>query len=162
MKKELDQIQTERLIFRGISEEDAEDIVGWRSDPDVFRYFKSPHKISVEEHLNWFRNSYIYNQDRFDWMCIRKDTGENAGVFGLIREGDRIEVNYLLDKKAQHRGFAYEGIKALADYARDVLHEKLVIAEIHKDNTASIAVVGKLGFRLIDSHDDVVIYGLEV
>ena len=35
-----ERLRTERLILRGINETDAIEIVEWRSDPEVYRYFK--------------------------------------------------------------------------------------------------------------------------
>lgn len=160
MLKEIDTISTERLLLRGILEDDAKEIVGWRSDPEVYKYFKSPHKISVEEHLNWFNNSYLYNENRFDWICIRKKDGKKIGVFGIVTDDEKVEINYLLDSGAQHKGYAKEGISALVKYARENFGGKLIVAEIHKNNLPSIAVVSKLGFKLISSHDDFVIYGI--
>ena len=106
MARDLDIIQTERLILRGINETDAIKIVEWRSDPEVYRFFKSPHKITVREHVAWYNNSYLPNENRFDWMCIEQSSGKRIGVFGLVRDEDLCEVNYLLASEAQHKGFA--------------------------------------------------------
>lgn len=162
MASNLDEIQSERLSFRGINEIDAEEIIKWRSDPDVYRFFKSPHKITIEEHLRWYRNSYLSNQNRFDWICIEKSSNTKIGVFGLAREDDFAEVNYLLAPEAQHKGYATEGIMALVSYSSNKWDKKMVVAEIHKENLPSINVVKKLGFHIVKCNGDFVIYGIEV
>ena len=162
MALKVETIQTDRLLFRGIDETDVKEIVLWRSDPTVYQYFKSPHKITVEEHINWYNNSYLHNDNRYDWICIEKESFKKIGVFGLTKQNDIAEVNYLLAPEAQHKGFAAEGIMRLVRYAAENLDVNNVIAEIHKDNRPSVAVVQKLGFNKISEDDDFAIYEIEV
>lgn len=162
MARDLDIIQTERLILRGINETDAIKIVEWRSNPEVYRFFKAPHKITVREHVAWYHNSYLSNENRFDWMCIEQSSGKRIGVFGLARDEDLCEVNYLLAPEAQHKGFAAEAIKSLMNYAAKNWGIRHVVAEIHKNNQQSIALVLKLGFKIISQNDPFAVYGIEV
>ena len=48
---------SERLSFRSITVEDTREIVKWRSDPDIIRYFKNPRPLTIEEHLKWYQHS---------------------------------------------------------------------------------------------------------
>ena len=162
MARNLDIINTERLTLRGIKEEDTPEIVCWRVNPDVYSFFKSPRRINIEEHLNWYHNLYLDNNNRFDWMCIEKTTNKKIGVFGLMRNRDTVEVNYLLAPEAQHKGYASESIDSLIKYAKEKWNITKFIAEIHKDNTPSIALIKRLGFTLERNSDDFVIYGIEV
>ncbi len=162
MMKEIGTICTERLIFKGIEETDAAEIVKWRSNPEVYKFFKAPHKITIDEHLNWYRNSYLYNTNRFDWICFEKKNCSKIGVFGLVRKNEIAEVNYLLAPEAQHKGYAAEGILSLVNYASETWNVKQVAAEIHKNNIPSINVVKKLGFNLQKGEGDFVIYRIEV
>lgn len=60
-----------------------------------------------------------------------------------------METGYILKKEFWHNGYAYEGAKALIEYAFDVLQEKQVIAEIRPTNTSSQKVAKKLGMKVI-------------
>ena len=151
-------IESERLLLRGIEEADAETIVRWRSDPNVYIFFKSPHQITVEEHLNWFNNSYMSNDNRYDWMCIEKKTDNKIGIFGLYREGTKAEVNYLLAPEAQHKGFAVEAIKKLLSFAVAEWNCDAIVAEIHEKNLPSIRLAEKLGFLKKAYHYPFIIY----
>lgn len=139
-------MESPRLFFREIEERDAPFIVDVRSEPDVYRYFVDPHKITLEEHLNWFINIYPHNDKRTDYIAVDKATGERAGVFGLIKDGDTVEINYLIAKPFQRRGLAYEGSACLLDHAKAELNCKKAFAEIHEENTASLKLADKLGF----------------
>lgn len=162
MARDLDKIQTERLTLRGINDEDDLEIVEWRSDPAVYKFFKSPHKITLKEHLAWYNNSYLLNENRFDWMCIEKSSGRKIGIFGIVRNEDVCEVSYLLAPEAQHKGFAAEAIKGLINYAAKNWKIKKVVAEIHKNNQQSIALVMRLGFKAVSQNDPFTVYGTEV
>lgn len=162
MHKYLVDIQTERLILRGINETDTLDIVKWRSDPNVYKFFKSPHKISIEEHKRWYNNYYLSNLNRYDWICIEKDTLKKIGVFGIIHNKKVVEVNYLLAPEAQRKGYAGEALQALVKYASETLEADQIVAEIHKDNVSSIGLIEKLGFEKIASEESFLIFGFEV
>ncbi len=162
MASKVEIIQTERLLFRGIDESDTNEIVLWRSDPNVFQYFKSPHKITVEEHLVWYRNNYLDNPNRCDWICKDRDSGQKIGVFGLVKTGDVVEVNYLLAPEAQHKGFASEGIRAMVRYSAKMGDVRHVVAEIHRENNPSVTVIKRLGFKYLKSNGDFDIYEIGV
>ena len=84
MAKNVAELESERLILRGITEDDAPEIVEWRSDPEAYKFFRSPHRITMDEHLAWFRNNYLSNDNRLDWMCFEKSSGSKIGVFGSV------------------------------------------------------------------------------
>lgn len=148
MAKTVVEFESERLLFRGICEDDANLIVEWRSSPEVYQYFKAPHQITLEEHKKWYSSSYLYNENRVEMMAVEKETGKNIGVFGLVKDGKTTEVNYILSPEAQHVGYATEGVKRLICFAREIWNIKMILAEIHKDNTPSISLAKRLGFKL--------------
>lgn len=154
MTKIVDQIITKRLLLRGIDETDTEKIVLWRSDPDVYKFFKSPHAITAEEHIAWYSNTYCHDPNRYDWLSIERNTGARIGVFGLVKGKSSAEVNYILSPEAQHKGYASEAIEALIDYAHSKWTIISVKAEIHRDNSPSISLVSRLGFQKKESDGD--------
>ena len=162
MVKKPEMIQTDRLLLRGIDETDAEAIVRWRADPDVYRYFKNPHRITAEEHMSWFRNTYLQDDRRYDWMCLAKEDGRRVGVFGLFRDTDCTEVNYLLAPEEQHKGYAAEAVRALMDYEFRIRGGRRMVAEIHEDNRASSALAKKLGFQQVSADRPFVVYAIDL
>ena len=162
MASTVKEIRTLRLDLRGIDLSDTQKIVEWRSEPDVFKYFKAPHKITAEEHIAWFNNYYLNNPLRWDWMCIERSTGNRIGVFGLAKSADNTEVNYLLAPEAQHKGYAAEAVRAIIDYAISELHSRAIIAEIHIANQASISFASCLGFKAGAVDGNFCTYSLEL
>lgn len=155
---------TDRLILKDITEKEALLIVEWRSNPNVYKYFVSPHKISLEEHLNWFNNKYIYDSNRFDWMGYTKDS-EPVGVFGIKRESlDSVtaEISYILSPNHYGKGYAREAIERLILFCKDEWKCKKIIAEIHKDNTASIRFIDRFSFELDEMNGNLIRYVKEL
>lgn len=138
---------TERLKLREIQEGDAGWIVAWRSNPEVYKFFLNPHPITLRNHRNWYTNSYKKTADRIDLFAEDRFSGDAVGVFGLVRKSvNEAEVNYLLDDEHQGKGFASEGVKALMTWAIQFWKSNVFIAEVHKDNFASIRMIKRIGF----------------
>lgn len=143
-------IETDRLQLREIAECDSDLIVKWRSEPDVYPFFCSPHRITKEEHLQWFNNRYLKDDNQISFIVIEKISKEPIGVFGIKKEStssEHVEVSYLLDKKAQGKGYAQEAILGMIEFAKCQWNSSIVMAEVHKDNTASVKVVERLAFK---------------
>lgn len=152
-------IKTERLRLREIRETDTEAIVRLRSDPAVYKFFKAPHRITDNEHMNWFYNTYSCEKNLLCWMC-EKDS-EYIGFFGLkIMLQGEAEVSYLLDRIYQHKGYASEAMRAVISWAASEMGIKKYIAIIHKENIGSLHFIESLGFRMEKKRDGFVKYSL--
>ena len=160
MKKD-DTFESERLLFRGINEGDAELLVKWRSDPEVILYFRSSEPITVQKHLYWYERYYRQNLDRFDFIMIQKKSGQLIGTVGASnfrKESSTCEISYMIAEEAcRRKGYAVEAIAAIISrLQRDGFF--CFYAEIHRENDASIRTVKKLGFQFLEEHPPFCIY----
>lgn len=147
MTKSVSLIETDRLVLRGIEEGDTDIIVKWRSDPEVYRYFTSPHPLTAEEHERWFREIYCHDFNRWDWLALEKTAKTPVGLFGVKREKEKnVEVSYLLAPEAQHKGYAGEALENLLKWAKGHCRATIATANIHRDNTASLRFIERLKF----------------
>ena len=154
-------IKTDRLDIRNIEEADAEQIVAWRNDPDVNKYLGIPKELTVGEHLEWYRNSYLNNENRLDCIAVLSGSDAVVGVFGVKRESAEAtaaEVSYLLDKNYQGKGYASEAVKALIGFAKEEWGCREFIATIHRSNSRSAGFIKGLGFEKIDSENGMDIF----
>lgn len=154
-------IVTERLRLREIQETDADLLVGWRTRPEVYRYFVNAHPIRREEHLKWFWETYLPDADRIDWLGCKKENGNPVGVFGVKRvgmDGQTAELSYLLDPREYHKGYAQEVLRALLEWSQNYGNVKTAIAEIHKENEASLRLIEKLGFAKKEKRGSFLLY----
>ena len=153
-------IETKRLKLRNICEEDTDYIVKWRSDEKVYRYFLSPHPINVDEHLNWYKNKYVMDVNRIDWMAVDNED-EPVGVFGVKKDSsndDTAEISYIVSPQERGKGYAEEAIGALLYFLESEWNCKYAIAEIHEENKASIHFAAKLGFQLYKKNKNFLLY----
>ena len=163
MIMKIDCLTTKRCLLREIEVADAEQIVLWRSNPEVYKYFKYPIKIDREHHLKWFKESYLTNESRIDFVALLKDTDEKIGLFGISRiDDERAELSYLLDDDYQGRGFASEVISEFESFFSKKWGIKVFLAEIHKDNAKSILFIEKMGYVKLDSRGEFSVYGKRI
>jgi RimJ/RimL family protein N-acetyltransferase len=144
----MQEIKTERLVLREIIESDANQIVAWRSNPEVYKYFTVPKKLTVAEHLNWYHNSYLGDENRVDLIALERFKQIPVGIFGIKKqnEGTCVEVSYLVDPQFQAQGYAREAVNAIMLFAKVEWSCETAKAEIQKNNISSIAFAKRLGF----------------
>lgn len=151
---------TDRLRLYNIDDSDASDIVKWRSNPEVYKYFLTPKPITIEGHLNWYYNSYLKDINRIDWMAY--DQADNRiGVFGIKRNAEDMcmaEVSYILSPEWYGCGYATEAIEKIVCCYREIWSLKCVVAEIHEDNFLSRKFAERLGFKLDSINEHFAIY----
>lgn len=142
-------LKTARLLLHGITEEDTDLIVVLRSTSEVFRFFVSSHKITKAEHIKWFQDSYLKNENRIDWVASDSG-GVSVGVFGVKREdkyAKEAEVSYILLPERYGQGYASEAVNRLIEFCQIEWKCDCITAEIHEQNITSIRFAEKLGFK---------------
>lgn len=157
-------ISTKRLEIKGLAEEYAKAVVELRNDENVFKYFKSPHRITLEEHIGWYKNRYLNDNTRYDFVVMLKDTDVVIGTCGvseLDTENLSVEVSYMLDPKYQGCGYAKEAVLGVMEYFGKIYGISIFYAVVHKDNKASIRFIKKLAYSKIDMNGDFETYRLE-
>lgn len=138
--------KSERLVFRGITRDDADVIVAWRSNPANYKNFLNAKPITKEDHLKWFEG-YLANPARFDFLILESD-GKPIGTCALsdITE-DSCEISYMIgDESCRGKGYAKEAVRALTKIAFDELGVSEIIARILSHNEASMHVVLSCGY----------------
>jgi len=135
-----------RLSYREICAADAEDIVRWRSDPAIYRYYRVPQPLTIKDHLKWYENTYFNDLSRFDFIIIKKESLTPVGIVGIHSlNGNFGEVGYTIDTTFQGQGYATEAVNAIVSkYSKEGIN--VFHAEIHHENIASIGVIEKCGF----------------
>lgn len=152
---------TERLVLREITEKDASQIVTWRKNPEVYQFFRSPHELTYAEHMKWYNQIYSADDTQIHFIAEEKIAKKDIGVFSVRRcqdEKDCVEVNYLLDKDAQGKGYSQEAVLGMIEFAKQKWSVVRVIAEIHEDNQASRKMIERLGFQLVEKKERFLVY----
>ena len=139
--------ESSRLKYRGIDQNDSENLVRWRSSEDVYKYSKNPNPISMKEHENWYAK-YCARPHEYRAIITHNETNANIGTVGGVFEGDTCELSYYIgEQEYRGQGLAGEAIDAMMRYVLSMSGIRKFRAFIHRDNTASAACVTKLGFK---------------
>lgn len=161
MSHMIPQLLTERLFLNEITEMDTPFLVAWRSDPEIYRYFLTPRPLKPEEHLAWFWETYLPDENCCQWMAAEKDSGTPIGVFGIKKNAfDRKvgNISYLLDPQAQGKGYAAEAVECILNFALETGFCNCAAAEIHIENQASLRFAENLGFTYTGRTGDFAFY----
>lgn len=142
-------LETDRLILREISIDDAKDIFEYAKNKNVSEDagFKAHESIEetksiIETVLKIASLSIVYKEDNVV-----------VGVISLPKKLDGIyELGYSLNEDYWNKGIMTEACKALIDYAFKVLNAYEIDAGCFLDNYRSEKVLLKCGFKYIGIH----------
>lgn len=150
-------IHTERLLLREITDQDTEQIVKWRSEPDVYQYFKNPHALTAEEHMRWYQNKYLPDECMMSWIALRNNT--SVGLFHARKlNAEKGEVSYLIDPKHQKKGYASEALMCIERWMKNNWDIICLIAEIHSNNIRSIKFIQSMKYDLYLKEENFELY----
>ncbi len=146
-------IETNRVRLRHFTEADLPIFLAYRNDPEVARY-QSWEATSEAEARDFIQEQKIRQPGiPGQWFQIAielKETGKLIGDCGLkIFEDDaqQAELGFTLAREYQGKGLAFEAVSGVLDYVFGTLVLHRVIAIVDCENTASVALLERLGMR---------------
>ena len=158
MKEELfrnyTELQSERLLLRNLTGQDASDVFEIYSDPEVMKYFddRSAFKeLSEADQMISEYNNAIRDKNGMRWGIELKASGKLIGTCGFHAISDyhkRIETGYDLNRKYWGNGFMSEALSLIIDHAYNHSEVNRIEAYVETPNKASRSLLEKLGFRM--------------
>ena len=139
------------VTLRRIEEQDLEDIMNWRMDPDITRYMNTDPELTPEGQRRWFK-AICANQDVSYWVILVD--GQKAGVInltGLSREDGVLGWAYYVgEKKLRSLKTALSLEMSLYDYIFDVLQKQALISDVFTLNKGVIQLHLLCGCELLE------------
>lgn len=156
--KPTERIETERLVLRKPTADDAEEIFRrYASDPEVTRYLSWPTHRRLEQTRAFLEWS---NEDWERWpagsylIFERGDESRLLGGTGLSFQTPKLAVTgYVFARDAWGQGFATEALEAMVKLGRATGLTRMV-AVCHPDHRPSARVLEKCGFLLDEMRRD--------
>ncbi len=141
-------LTTERLVLRPVTRQDHAGLVAHWTTPEVRRFLfdgavQTPEEIAeaIEDSTRSFAAAG-YGL----WLIQESGTTELAGTAGLRPLEDLgLEIIYSLAPGVWGKGYATEAARAVVQYALGPLGLPAVLAEVDEGNSASVAVIERLG-----------------
>ena len=145
-------LETERLILRKISLNDAEDIFEYAIDPEVATYVSwEPHK-SIEDSIS-FINSMTQryeNTGLSEWGLVYKENKKCIGTCGYMwwrPSHARAELGFALSQKYWNRGLITEALREVIKFGFEKMELNRIEARCFLTNSASEKVMQKVGMK---------------
>lgn len=174
-KYSLEGEESERLIFRKVTQDDFETWLKFCEFPDSLKYIFSQEQLLIENPIErcniWFTRVFNrYDKDLGGMNAlIDKNTNEFVGQCGLliqtIDEKEELEIGYALMPAHRGKGYASEAAIKCKEFAFENNFSESIISVIVPENIASIKVATNNGMTLekttISHGDQVNIYRIK-
>jgi [ribosomal protein S5]-alanine N-acetyltransferase len=144
-------LETERLILRKFVFADAPFILELLNTPTWLQFIGDKGVRNLEDAENYLKNGSLksYTENGFGFYCvIEKSTGKPIGMCGFIKREELpdADLGFAFLPDFIGKGFGHEIAQATLKYGKDVLKLGRIIAIVDPRNSASNALLLKLGF----------------
>ena len=145
-------IETERFILKEIEEKHSNHFISLFSDEDIMKY-SGTEVYDPEKQVEFYfkKVKLMYKEKKgIRWAIINKESKAFIGDIGLYNidfYSNNTEIGYTIEKNFWRKGVASECIKAIENFAFEILDMNRIIAMIDCNNISSIKLSEKLGFH---------------
>ena len=146
------QLETERLLLRAATLEDAMTLQRIRTNPEVMKYMDT----FVHDSLQISRDFITYNLDAYAnkkviyWMLEEKASGKTIGDFSFWKIDEkhhRAEIGYTLDPDFWGNSYMKEAMLRLFSFGFKDLNLHSFEANVNPKNENSKKILLRLGFQ---------------
>ena len=145
-------LETDRLVLRRYTLEDAEFVFRLVNDPSWLRFIGDKNVHNLEDARRYLREGPLDMYERYGFGMYRveeRDSGTPAGMCGLIKRDTLpdADVGYAFLPEFRGKGYAFEAASAVLEYGNRVFGLKRILAITSLDNAGSIRVLEKAGMK---------------
>ena len=150
-------LETERLVLRHVTADDAGNLYDLNSDPDVMLFLTGGEPTPREDIENRVIPRFLGFHERSSWQgywaAEVKPEREFIGWFHLLPDDSgNVDLGYRLRKAAWNKGYATEVSRALIRKCFTELGVERMTAHTLTINRASRRVMEKCGLTLVETH----------
>ena len=143
---EIPVLETERLILRPLTVDDAEAVYEWVSDERVTKYMPYQTYTSTDDVRKWLMNLQSENEtNNFGFVFKENNLLIGSGDIGYSNEKSSWDFGYNIRYDYWNRGLATEATKCMMKFAYDNFGARDFSANHAVDNPSSGRVMEKLG-----------------
>ena len=145
-------LETERLLIRQLSTEDAGFILELLNEPSFIRNIGDRGVRTIEGANAYILNGPVasYAKNGFGLYLVKlKETDESIGMCGLIKRDtlEDVDIGYAFLPKFWSKGYAFESARAVKEYAKNTIGLNRIVAIVDPENGGSIRVLEKIGLQ---------------
>jgi RimJ/RimL family protein N-acetyltransferase len=162
-------LETDRLILRRLTSDDAAFIVELLNQPSFLRYIGDKGVRTREDAISYIQSGPIASYTRFGFGLYRvalKDTGTPIGMCGLLKRDSLpdVDIGFAFLPDYWSAGYALEAANGVMNYGHSIGLNRIV-AITSLDNEASIKLLERIGMKfegtikLTDDQPEVKLFG---
>ncbi|MGF6953404.1 RimJ/RimL family protein N-acetyltransferase [Neobacillus sp. B4I6] len=146
-------IETERLVLRWLTQDDAAFILELLNGPSWIRFIGDRGVRTLEDARNYIVTGPMEMYSRLGfglYMTELKDEGRTPiGICGLIKRDslDDVDLGFAFLSRFQTKGYGFEAASATLVYGREQLGLKRIVAITSEDNDGSSRLLEKVGMK---------------
>ena len=145
-------LETERLLLRQLSAEDAGFILELLNEPSFIRNIGDRGVMTIEGANAYIVNGPVasYAKNGFGLYLVKlKETDESIGMCGLIKRDtlEDVDIGYAFLPRFWSKGYAFESARAVKEYAKNTIGLNRIVAIVDPENGGSIRVLEKIGLQ---------------
>lgn len=145
-------LETDRLILRRMSIEDAEFMLGLLNEPSWLRFIGDRGVRTHEDARAYILKGPVDMYDRLGfglYLTELKEEGVPIGICGLVKRDflADVDIGFALLPRFWGQGYAYEAASAVMEHGKGPLGLKRIVAITAPDNQSSIRLLEKLGLK---------------
>lgn len=145
-------LETDRLVLRRMSADDADFMLGLLNDPSWLRFIGDRGVRTREDARAYILKGPIDMYERLGfgiYLTELKEGGVPIGICGLVKRDflEDVDIGFALLPGFWGQGYAYEAASAVMEHAREALGLKRLVAITNPENHSSIRLLEKLGLK---------------
>jgi RimJ/RimL family protein N-acetyltransferase len=145
-------LDTLDLHLRPSNPTDAQGMFNMLSDPQSMKYWSGKPIEDLDAAVEMLNKDLesdaqgnsmcwaitLHGQDRMIGKCI---------LFQFDKTNRRAEIGYILNRQYWRQGLMYQALTAVIDFAFNTLELHRIEADVDTENTGSLGILEKLGFK---------------
>jgi len=152
-------IETERLILRQFSIEDALELHNICNEPYILKWMPD-WECPLERRkawIGWVQKQYPLAAKDTARVMLAVTLKANGNIIGMVGIGNKeevdneIEIAYFISEKYSNNGYISEATKAMVEWTFSSLDIDYLIAIVELDNYPSQKVVERCGFTKLET-----------
>jgi RimJ/RimL family protein N-acetyltransferase len=148
----LNVIETERLVLRRLSLDDAGFVFELLNQPSFLRFIGDKGVRTLDDARDYILTGPIASYERFGfglYLTTLKEEKIPIGMCGLLKREslEDVDIGFAFLPAFWAKGYASEAASAVMAYGGNILGIERIVAITSTDNYGSIKVLEKLGLR---------------
>lgn len=153
-------LKNSQLALRAVEPEDLDILYKWENTTALWIHGNTlaPYsKLVLRQYINDALEMDIFQSKQLRLMVTFTESGETIGtvdLYDIDAHHRRAGIGILIDEAYRQKGYAFQALQLMADYAFNFLYLHQMFAYISINNTKSIALFEKSGYKEVGTLKD--------